>query len=418
MTTTNTLNRAAANGVQEHPYGWVIVLVGTVCLILGFGANVSVSVLIKPLESEFGWQRAEVSMAYTMVSLGAAAGGIFWGTLSDRLGARPIALFGAICLSVSLMAVSQETDLAAFYTLYLIAGGLGFACLFTPILALVGLWFGPRKGLALGIVTAGGAIGQGVVPAALRLMISTWDWRHAMLYLGIAYLVILLPLLLLLKSPPAPVTANAPTTPGEANEWGLSPRVSLTWLSVAGVFCCICMAAPIIHLIPLGVDLGLDPATAVGLLMTLMLSGVAGRLFFGWLADRKGALYAYFLSSLAQTSTVFWFSQTGSLALLYALAVLFGFGFSGVMTCLIICAREAAPLRIAGLAVAVVTATAWVGMGIGGYQAGYFHDLTQNYTLSFANAAVAGLLNLAILLGLFAYRRRHAGLPVGLAAPA
>ena len=72
---------------SEHPYGWVIVAVSTVCLALGFGAGGTVSVFIKPFEQEFGWLRADISMAYTMHTIGAALGGLVWGSLSDRIGA-------------------------------------------------------------------------------------------------------------------------------------------------------------------------------------------------------------------------------------------------------------------------------------------------------------------------------------------
>src|SRR5690606_8236092 len=175
------------------------------------------------------------------------------------------------------------------------------------------------------------------------------------------------------------------------------PPLSLPWLDLAGIFCRICMAAPLVRLVPLGTDIGLGPQVAASLLLILMIAGVFGRLFFGWLADRIGGLYAYFSASFAQTSIVFWFTQTGDLALLYAISLLFGFGFSGVMTCLLICAREAAPLRMTGLGMAVVSTTAWFGMGIGSYQAGHFHDLNGDYAWSFGHAALAGMANLAIV---------------------
>ena len=85
----------ARDRFEEHPYGWVIVAVSTVCLALGFGAGGSVSVFIKPFEQEFGWLRADTSMAYTMHTIGAALGGLVWGSLSDRIGARNIGLLGA-----------------------------------------------------------------------------------------------------------------------------------------------------------------------------------------------------------------------------------------------------------------------------------------------------------------------------------
>jgi hypothetical protein len=106
---------------------------------------------------------------------------------------------------------------------------------------------------------------------------------------------------------------------------------------------------------------------------------------------------------------VFWFVQTDSLPALYALAIAFGFGYAGVMTTLVICGREAAPLRITGFAVAVVTTTAWIGMGIGSYQGGYFYDLTGNYAWSYANAAISGTINLSVVALLIWYRRNRTG---------
>jgi len=256
----------AATHFDERPYGWVIVAIATICLALAFGSNVTVAVLVKPFEDDFGWSRAAISMAYTALTIGAAAGGLFWGSLSDRIGAKRIALFGVVALSGSLMLVGQQSQLWRIYVLYFVIGGFGFACLFTPLLALVGLWFSRRKGMAFGIVTAGGAIGQGIAPVVLQMLITASGWRDAMLYLGAGYLALMLPLLLLLRPPPVLVTSAAAVSRSDANHWGLSHRITLPWLAFAGIFCCICMAVPIVHLVPLGIGLKLSPETAAGLL--------------------------------------------------------------------------------------------------------------------------------------------------------
>jgi MFS family permease len=402
------MTSAAQDRFAEQPYGWVIVAVATTCLALGFGANITVSVFMKPFEEEFGWLRADISMAYTLLTVGAATGGIIWGSLSDRIGAKRIGLFGAFAISIGLMALRWQNDLATLYLLYFLIGIAGFACLFTPMIALAGLWFNARKGLAIGIVTAGGALGQGLVPYVTRLMITEFGWRDAALWLGFGYLAILLPLMFLLRPAPVMAPAAGRAQVRDDNLWGIPHTLTIPWLALAGVFCCICMAVPLVHLVPLGIDLGCSPQTAAGLLLSLMIAGVFGRLFFGWLADRIGGLRSYFLASLAQTLVVFWFTQTKSIALLYQLSILFGFGFAGVMTCLLICAREAAPLRISGTAMAIVSTTAWIGMGIGSYQGGYFYDVSGSYLLSYANAALAGVANLAVVAALIWYRQRHA----------
>ena len=398
----------AQDRFSEHPYGWVIVAVSTVCLALGFGAGSTISVFMRPFEQEFGWFRADISMAYTMHTIGAALGGIVWGRLSDRVGATKIAFIGAVAMAAGLTALRWQHDLWSLYLLYFLIGAVGFACLFTPLLALAGLWFSERKGLAIGIVTAGGAIGQGVVPYLAQLLITEFGWRAATLYLAAGYSMLLFPLLFLLRPAPSIGQSHNQADRSDSNLWGVPHAITIPWLGLAGLFCCVCMAVPLVHLVPLGIDLGCSPRAAAGLLLSLMISGVFGRLFFGWLADRIGGLPAYFLASLAQTSVVFWFTQTNDIATLFQLSVLFGFGFAGVMTCLLICAREAAPLRISGTAMAIVTTAGWIGMGLGSYQAGFFYDVTASYLLSYTNSAIAGILNILVVAALIRYRRRQA----------
>ncbi len=395
---------AAVGAEQEHAYGWVIVGVATVCLALGFGANMIISVFMKPFEDEFGWLRTDTSLAYTMNAIGAAAGGILWGGLSDVFSTRRIGFFGAVTISVGMIALRWQSELWSLYLLCFAIGAFGFASLFTPMVALAGRWFSARKGLAIGMVTAGGALGQGLVPYIANLLVEEFGWRDAALWLGIGYLIVLLPLVILLRAPPTGTQAAAAALRSDENLWGISHRITIPWLAFASVFCCICMAVPLVHLVPLGISVGCSAQTAAGLLLSAMIAGIFGRLFFGSLADRIGGLGAYTLSCFAQTAVVFWFTQTNSIVTLFELSILFGFGFAGVMTCLLICAREAAPMRMSGTAMAIVSTTAWIGMGIGSFQAGFFYDLQNSYVLSYGNAALAGIVNLLIVAALFWYR--------------
>ena len=398
---------AKAGTEREHPYGWVIVGVATICLTLGFGVNTIMSVFMKPFEDEFGWLRTDTSLAYTMNAIGAAAGGILWGGLSDVFSTRRIGLFGAIAISLGMIALRWQSELWSLYLLCFAIGAFGFAGLFTPMVALVGRWFSARKGLAIGVVTAGGALGQGLVPYIANLLVDEIGWRNAALWLGIGYLVILLPLIMLLRAPPVHAQAGAAAPSSDQNLWGIPHRITIPWLALASVFCCICMAVPLVHLVPLGIGIGCSAQTAAGLLLSAMIAGVFGRLFFGALADRVGGLGAYALSCFAQTAIVFWFTQTSSIVTLFELSILFGFGFAGVMTCLLICAREAAPIRLSGTAMAIVSTTAWIGMGIGSFQAGFFYDLQKSYVLSYGNAALAGVVNLTIVAALFWFRSNY-----------
>jgi hypothetical protein len=82
------------------------------------------------------------------------------------------------------------------------------------------------------------------------------------------------------------------------------------------------------------------------------------------------------------------------------------------MTCLWICVREFAPTQRRALSQGVLAFLGWIGVGIGGWQGGYFFDLTGSYTLSYANAALAGVVNLLIVGGLCLHLARRRALAV------
>src|SRR6185295_9180364 len=138
-----------------------------------------------------------------------------------------------------------------------------------------------------------------------------------------------------------------------------------------------------------------------GLLAVLMVAGMAGRVVFGRLADRVGSLRTYIATSAGQTALAFLFPYAATGGQLYVLAALFGVVFSGVMTSFLTCAREYAPAGRTGLSLGVVTLFGWIGMAFGAWQGGLFYDLCGDYFTSFANASVAGVMNLLILALLY-----------------
>jgi MFS family permease len=395
---------------SEPRYGWIMAVVSFVIMGLQFGALVSISVFLKPLVAEFGWERGNTAFAYTAGAGAAGLGGIVMGWMADRFSTRPVVLFGSVMLGLSLLLLSYLETLWQLYLFYCILGGLGFAALNVPIITNVGQWFSRNKGLALGIVSAGGALGQGLVPYFARYLMIFSGWRGAYTTLAVIFWAMLLPLALLIRTPPRLAkdkNASPSGNPlGTEEVYPIAPAKVVIWLSIAVIFCCICMATPIIHVVALASDMGFNSQSAAGVLGLIMIAGLFGRIFFGKIADSIGGLRTYLLASAAQTALVFWFTQLHSLTGLYILAVLFGLGFSGVMTCIWVSVREMTPPRSGGLSLGIVNLFGWIGMGLGGYQGGLFFDLTGNYTVSYANAALAGVVNLMILGSLLLYVTR------------
>ena len=92
------------------------------------------------------------------------------------------------------------------------------------------------------------------------------------------------------------------------------------------------MGTPLVHVVTLGSDRGLPSRDAAGLLAVMMVSGMAGRIVFGRIADRIGSLHTYIAASLGQTLLAFLFPYAGTPLALYLLAAVFGLIFSGAMT--------------------------------------------------------------------------------------
>jgi len=167
------------------------------------------------------------------------------------------------------------------------------------------------------------------------------------------------------------------------------------------------MGVPLVHLASyVGMICG-SPAIGATSLLVAMLFGAAGRVCFGLVADRVGNLPSYALASAIQTARVVAYPLLGDRMSLLALSALFGFGFAGNMTCLVLCVRDAVPVQRFGGALGIVMLVAWAGMGAGGYAGGALFDFYLSYTLSFALAGVAGLLNLT-MIGTMMIARRNA----------
>jgi len=363
------------------------------------------SVFFIPLEHEFGWSRGSIALINSAGLVGLAVGSIVMGGIADRVNIRYISLFGAGIIGLSVLAASWTNSLWQLYALFFFAGAFGGGSLFAPLIALVGNWFKTGAGLAIGIASAGQAIGQGGVPFGTAFLIEALGWRGALAALGVISLATLVPLALLTKEPSGKSGAAA----GHATEecTSLPTHVVVIWLSAAVLCCCTCMSVPLMHLVPLIQGKGISAPEASGVLFVMLIAAILGRVAFGKLADIIGAVPAYMTASLWQTALVFAFMQINSLDALYVFAAIYGFGYAGVMTGVLVTIRALTPVSRRAGATGIILAFAWLGHGIGGYQGGLFFDLTGTYTLSFANAALAGLLNLIIVGSLFVTIKRQ-----------
>jgi predicted MFS family arabinose efflux permease len=331
--------------------------------------------------------------------MGIALGGIVMGFAADRLDIRRVVLFGATVTALGMIVASAARELWQLYAVFFVTGAFGGGALFAPLFALVGVWFRTGAGLAIGIVAAGQAIGQGGIPLANAILIEALGWRGTLLALGLVALATLVPLALLVRIPPS--VQGAPAEAAAEVEPPIPVRWLVVLMSAAVLCCCSLMSVPLMHLVPLIQGCGIPAPEAGSVVFVMMLAAIAGRVAFGRLADMIGAVQAYLAASAWQTALVFVFTRIDDLSLFYIFAPVYGFGYAGVMTGVLTTIRSLTPAVRRASASGVILAFAWAGHGLGGYLGGVFFDMTGTYDLTFAVAVAAGVANLTVVALVF-----------------
>ena len=387
---------------DEPPYRWVVVFVSALMCGIGFGLLVSVPVFMKPLESEFAWMRTDTSLAYSSGAFMTGLFGILMGRLVDRISVRPIVFFGALTIGASQLLLSRVESLWQLYLLYgLLLGGFGNGAFLVPLMTNTGSWFTRNRGLALGVVMAGQSLGGAVIPVIVRSLIVDLGWRETYLVVGVAASLILIPASMLIRTPPGLATVRVQFPAGPVETGGLSPGALTARLSVAIVFCCICMSIAIIHVFPMALEAGIAPEQAALVLGVLMAVSMIGRVGLARLADTIGGVRSLLLASGIQTVTIYWFSQMGGMGGLVTVAVIFAIGYGGVSPSYAIIVREKIPLSHAGRATGTVFFFGNLGMALGGYLGGVIYVASEGYSAAFAMGALSGVVNLIIIGSLF-----------------
>ena len=382
---------------ENSSYRWIVVFASALILALAMGSIVNgLSAFVIPMQQAYGWMRADISLINAAGIMGIAIGGVIMGILADRFGSRALVLMGSLVMGICYLLASQATSLWQFQALMFLAGFLGAAAIFAPIMAAVGNWFPIGAGLAIGIASAGQALGQGGVPVVSSMLIRQYGIDGALAITGAAMLIFLVPLSLLLRPAPGAIAAMS-----DAHDPGLAdyppfPLV-VAFLSTAIVLCCTCMSVPLMHLVPLVQDRGFAPVDAGRVIFAMLVIAVAGRIAFGKLADIIGALPAYMTATLWMTLMVYGFIFMNTLDGFFIYAIIYGFGYAGVMTgVLVSVASLTHPSRRAS-ALGIVGFFGWLGHANGGFLGGFVFDQTGQYDLAYAIAAATGIANLVVV---------------------
>jgi MFS family permease len=389
----------AGRGSIERPYGWVVALASMLMMAVGAGATYLVVVALKPIAAEFGWPRAVPSLCYSLALLGAGLGGLFWGSVSDRIGMVRPALLGGCMIALGAWLASVADGVLTLYLAHgLFIGLLGNGVFVAPLLANITRWFDRHLGMAVAVVATGQSMAGAIWPPILRYLTDSYGWRHAFLIYALTALILLLPLGLILRPPPHAVApASGRRGGGSAPVLGWPAGAVLAILCLAIVGCCVAMVMPMVHLIAYATDLGHPSARAAEMLAALLAGAVVSRLLFGALADRIGGLWTLLIGSAGQLLMLSSFTMAQSLVGLYVVATLFGLVYGGIVPCYAIIVRELFPIRQVGSRIGIVFLFGTIGMALGAWLGGQIFDLTGSYHPAFLVGVAFNLGNLALV---------------------
>ena len=399
---------AQREGSVETGYGWVIVFASLAIHAIGLGSPIVLWVALKPIAAEFDWPRSVPSLAYSMMMIGAGAGGIMMGWWMDKKGVFQPVLFGAVMIGIGALVASQSEGRWSLYVANgLLIGLLGKAAMITPLVANVTHWFDRRRGLAVAIIASGQGLAGTIWPPLFRYLNDAYGWRETYLIFGIIAICVMVPLALLLR-PKAPITPPGRGRDGQTSEGrvlDLPANGVQALLCLATIACCTAMAIPIVHLVSHATDLGIARARAAELLTVLFAAAFVSRILFGMVADRIGGVRTLLIGAACQAIMLLVFSVVTSLPAFYVAAILFGLGFAGIMPCYPLIIRLLFPASQAGWRIASFYMFASLGMAIGGWMGGYIFDLTGTYANAFLAAFGFTVMNI-FTIG-FLYLRQH-----------
>jgi predicted MFS family arabinose efflux permease len=260
------------------------------------------------------------------------------------------------------------------------------------------------------LVSAGMGVAPLTIAPSASWLITTYDWRTAMLVIGIAAWVLLIPACFLVR--PAPQRADGVATkPGDAPEpeWTVARALRTPQFAVlagAHFACCAAHSGPIFHMVSYAVVCGIAPLTAVTVYSLAGFSGLGGRLLLGTLADRFGAKPVLVGGLFVQALSIATYLAVARLGEFYALSVVFGLAYGGVMPLYAVLVREFFGARIMGTVFGAVSAFASLGMALGPWAGGYVYDTFHDYTWLHAGSFAIGLAAVAVALS-FPTKRRE-----------
>jgi len=295
--------RRAVGNTVRHPgsvyYGWWLLAGSVVAMALGSGVSFwAFGLYVQPMEDQFGWTRAEVSLGFAVSILVSGLAGPLVGKWIDVQGARIVIIIGAALTGATYILLATTSELWQWYAYLSINAFPRQMMFFIPFQTLIARWFDRRRGVALSVLGSGFSLGGFVVVPVMQVIIARFGWEGSFIFSGIVTVGLFVPLgLFLVKDSPADAGLHvegaavkeddAPPPPPTGATLGQALRTPLFWvLAFALMLFFYGMFGWLIHQIPFYESVGMSRRAASLIVASAAGAGMVSRLAFGIIADR------------------------------------------------------------------------------------------------------------------------------------
>ena len=383
--------RHAAPAGQDSARAWGMVAVAFAAMFTSFGVAYSFGAFLLPLSAELEAGRGATAVVFSLTTLAFFGLGGLSGPAVDRFGPRRVVLLGAVAMGLGLVLISRADTLWQAYLGHGLGVGLGVACTYVPLVAVVGGWFTRRRTVAVGVAVSGIGLGTLVGAPVAAALIEAYGWRTAYLVLAAAATTALLVCAALVQ--PAPVQAGAVSVP-------LLPRLrtpAYVRLYVAALLLSIALFVPFVHLPAYAEGQGTGKVAAAALVGVIGAASVVGRLALGAAAARLGVLRTYQACFVVMAASfALWLGSPGYPRLV-AFALLLGVGYGGFVALGPSVVAEMYGVAGLGALLGVLYTSAAVGSAVGPPLAGVLITSTGGYLTTIVAALAIAAVSVLVV---------------------
>lgn len=383
-------------------YGYGIVASIFVIMAMIWGINSAFGVFFDSLLREFGWTRAMTSLAASFNNIIFGLVCIYTSRLTDRFGPRLVISVCAVVMSAGYYLLSLTTSLWQLYLFFGVIIPFGMSP-YIPMLSLVARWFDKRRATMTAIVFIGMGTGTIAMPIIASMLISSYEWRYALVIISIISVVLFAIAAQFLRPAPEKTkpVQNSPEKLPAGPELTMRDafRTRQFWLLCSLYFFFLyALISIMVHIVVHATGLGVSLSSAANSIAIIGGLCIVGMMIMGPTADRVGTRPALAISFAIMAVSMYWLMAAKNLWGIYLFAGIYGLSYGGMQILFSPSVAQLFGLKSHGTILGAAAFMGSVGAALGPFITGLIFDTNNNYTLAFLICALMGTTGVVLAL--------------------